>query len=90
MFTHDAEKAEAMNLYFSSIGEKLARGLPRIPINNSENINARASGSDIISSIEFDQKLFEKALLKLTPGKAHGQDDISAKKLKVVGSRAQS
>ena len=62
------EKAEAMNLYFLSIGGKLARDLPRIQINNGENINAQTTKSK--SSAHFYFKLFERALLKIKPGKA--------------------
>ena len=82
----DTEKAEAMNLYFSSIGGKLARDLPQIQFNKNENVNAQTTENNKISSVDYDEKLFEKALLKIKPGKAHGQDDISAKELNVIGS----
>ena len=75
-----------MSLYFSSTGEKLARDLPQIRINNNENVNAQTTERNKISSVDFHEKLFEKALLKIKPGKAHGQDDISAKELNVIGS----
>ena len=40
----------------------------------------------MISVVDLDEKLIEKALLKIKPGEAHGQDDISTKELKMIGS----
>ena len=48
--------------------------------------SADATESNMICRIDFHGKLFEKALLKMQPGKANGQDDITAEELKMIGS----
>ena len=76
-------------MYFSRVGGKLASALPHPPLiqrNKLENHNAEATESNMICSIDFDEKLFERALLKMQPGKANGQDSIAAKELKMIGS----
>ena len=76
-------------MYFSRVGGKLARAVPHpllIKRNKLENHNAEATESNMKCSIDFDEKLFKRALLKMQPGKVKGQDNIAAKELKMIGS----
>ncbi|KAL9964377.1 hypothetical protein ACROYT_G028008 [Oculina patagonica] len=76
----DEEKANLMNTYFSSIGEKLARSVEPLPLRPIiEEAVPR------LSDIPLSCSIIEKKLSSLKPSKATGPDGISPKLLKLAG-----
>ncbi|KAL9982072.1 hypothetical protein ACROYT_G010864 [Oculina patagonica] len=76
----DEEKANLMNTYFSSIGEKLARSVEPLPLRPIiEEAVPR------LSCIPLSCSIIEKKLSSLKPSKATGPDGISPKLLKLAG-----
>ena len=83
LITDDREKAELMNSYFTTIGNKLSDNL-----NNSFDEHEMSYISRVAptcSDIVFSDKKLDDQLRNLNPRKAAGHDDIGPRELKVIG-----
>ncbi|KAL9982533.1 hypothetical protein ACROYT_G004584 [Oculina patagonica] len=77
----DEEKANLMNTYFSSIGEKMAKSVEPLPLRPI----IKETAVPCLSDIPLSCSIVEKKLSSLKPSKATGPDSISPRLLKFAG-----
>jgi len=76
----DKEKANLMNTFFSSVGEKLARSVEPLPFRP-----IIKEAVPCLSDIPLSCSIIEKKLSLLKPSKTTGPDGISPRLLKLAG-----
>jgi phosphoribosylaminoimidazolecarboxamide formyltransferase/IMP cyclohydrolase len=79
--TNEKEKAELMNNYFATVGEKLAEAFPAQI--ESEQFILRITPS--IDQLKIDDKLLVNQIKTINPDKASGPDDIKPKDFNIAG-----
>ena len=85
--TRDTVKAELMNDFFTTIGEKLANELPDNQHTEEENYTtcpSEITTAPIIQDIKTDREFLQKQLKSIKPEKASGPDNIRPKDFKLA------
>ena len=85
--TRDTVKAELMNDFFATIGEKLANELPDNQHTEEENYTtcpSEITTAPIIQDIKTDREFLQKQLKSIKPEKASGPDNIRPKDFKLA------
>ena len=85
--TRDTVKAELMNDFFPTIGEKLANELPDNQHTEEENYTtcpSEITTAPIIQDIKTDREFLQKQLKSIKPEKASGPDNIRPKDFKLA------
>ena len=78
--TRDKVKAEPMNDFFATIGEKLANELPDNQHTEEENYTtcpSEITTAPVIQDIKTDREFLQKQLKSIKPEKASGPDNTS-------------
>ena len=81
--TDDSEKAELLNQYFATIGERQAARLP-MPSNPPQSLIGRVTPT--VETVKITQEAVCKHVEALNPNKATGPDGIAPRLLKLAGS----
>ena len=79
----DAEKANMMNAYFSSIGATLAAKLP--VLQTKADTDSDPTGTPILDAIRIQESTVKNKISNLKTNKATGPDDISPRLIRLLG-----
>ena len=81
----DSKKAETLNNFFSTIGEKLASNFETYTHNNSPSDILALNKGEIINNVTISEEKFKEKFKKLNIRKSHGADEITAREMNIVG-----
>ena len=81
----DSKKAETLNNFFSTIGEKLASNFETYTHDNSPSDILAMNKGEIIDNVTISEGKFEEKFKKLNIRKSQGADEITAREMKIVG-----
>ena len=81
----DSKKAETLNDFFSTTGEKLASNFETYTHDNSPSDILAMNKGEIINNVTISEEKFEEKFKKLNIRKSHGADEITAREMKIVG-----
>ena len=82
---NDKEKANVMNYYFATIGEKLASCFPVSTQNPIASYVTRVTPA--IDNVNLSEELLRKKLNKTNTKKAGGPDSITSREMKVLANQ---